>query len=126
MKFAKSSIFCLSIPVLSAALVLAPIQVDAAPPAGKGRIKCGDGVCRIRHGEDLFTCPADCQPICGNGVLEGSEQCDDDNTNSEDGCSSACVTEFCGDGLVQAGFGEECEGTGSESCTVNGYDGWQD
>src|SRR3989338_6089227 len=31
--------------------------------------------------------------ICGNGALEGGEQCDDGNESSGDGCSSACVRE---------------------------------
>jgi cysteine-rich repeat protein len=34
---------------------------------------------------------------CGNGTLEGLEQCDDNNTNDGDGCSSSCQLEppFC-------------------------------
>ncbi|MDI1436465.1 DVUA0089 family protein [Polyangium sorediatum] len=31
--------------------------------------------------------------LCGNGVITGSETCDDGNTNSGDGCSSSCVVE---------------------------------
>lgn len=31
---------------------------------------------------------------CGNGVIEGSEECDDGNTVSGDLCSTACVTEI--------------------------------
>ena len=31
---------------------------------------------------------------CGNGLIEGSEECDDGNTSSNDGCDSSCVTEF--------------------------------
>ncbi len=31
--------------------------------------------------------------VCGDGVLFGNETCDDGNTISGDGCSSACVTE---------------------------------
>ena len=31
--------------------------------------------------------------ICGNGVLEGFEECDDGNLVSGDGCSSDCVME---------------------------------
>jgi len=29
-------------------------------------------------------------PVCGNGVVEGTEQCDDKNTANGDGCSSTC------------------------------------
>jgi len=32
-------------------------------------------------------------PICGNGILEAGEECDDGNTVSGDGCSSTCTTE---------------------------------
>ena len=32
-------------------------------------------------------------PVCGNGVIETGEQCDDGNTASGDGCSSTCQTE---------------------------------
>ncbi len=34
--------------------------------------------------------------ICGNGVTEGSEGCDDGNLISQDGCSNACVVESGG------------------------------
>ena len=30
---------------------------------------------------------------CGNGVIEGNEECDDANQVSEDGCSSTCTVE---------------------------------
>jgi cysteine-rich repeat protein len=33
---------------------------------------------------------------CGNGVIEGLEQCDDDNVASGDGCSSTCAAEAGG------------------------------
>lgn len=32
-------------------------------------------------------------PICGNGVVDQGETCDDSNTNNGDGCSSTCQTE---------------------------------
>jgi cysteine-rich repeat protein len=47
--------------------------------------------------------------ICGDGVLAAPETCDDRNRNSGDGCSAACRTEYCGDGIVQAALGESCE-----------------
>jgi cysteine-rich repeat protein len=32
-------------------------------------------------------------PVCGNGVIEGGEQCDDGNTANADGCSDVCQVE---------------------------------
>lgn len=32
-------------------------------------------------------------PICGNGIIEQEEQCDDGNTENGDSCSSVCLTE---------------------------------
>lgn len=32
-------------------------------------------------------------PVCGNGLRETLEQCDDGNTISGDGCSSLCISE---------------------------------
>lgn len=46
------------------------------------------------------TCPNGCRfgacitgSICGNGLIESGEQCDDSNTFSYDGCSSSCQQE---------------------------------
>ncbi|MDP6946055.1 MAG: fibrinogen-like YCDxxxxGGGW domain-containing protein, partial [Myxococcota bacterium] len=35
----------------------------------------------------------DCDAVCGNGVLEGDEECDDDNNDAGDGCSASCEEE---------------------------------
>lgn len=35
----------------------------------------------------------DCSPVCGNGVVEGLEECDDDNTDPGDGCDDVCLNE---------------------------------
>ena len=32
-------------------------------------------------------------PVCGNGIMETGEACDDGNTINGDGCSSTCVVE---------------------------------
>jgi cysteine-rich repeat protein/Cys-rich repeat protein len=49
--------------------------------------------------------------LCGNGILEPPEECDDSGTRDRDGCSSRCQLEsgFCGDGIVQRALGELCE-----------------
>jgi len=58
-------------------------------------------------------------PVCGNGVLESGEQCDDGNTVSGDGCSSTCQTEQVGSVdvrvLMSSDDAEEDEGGGSVS-----------
>ncbi len=33
------------------------------------------------------------QPVCGNGIVEGNEQCDDSNTQNGDGCNQYCQVE---------------------------------
>ena len=38
-----------------------------------------------------------------NGVLEASEECDDNDADDTDGCLSNCRLATCGDGFVRAG-----------------------
>ncbi|MBF0107277.1 MAG: DUF4215 domain-containing protein [Deltaproteobacteria bacterium] len=45
--------------------------------------------------------------VCGNGIVEKDEICDDGNTTPGDGCDGFCLSEVCGNGIVQ--FGEECD-----------------
>ena len=45
--------------------------------------------------------------LCGDGVLDEGEDCDDGNVLDGDGCDSNCIAEMCGNGKVQAG--EECD-----------------
>jgi cysteine-rich repeat protein len=47
-------------------------------------------------------------PVCGNGVREGSEQCDDGNELSTDACTNACQNARCGDGITWQGV-EQCD-----------------
>lgn len=59
------------------------------------------------RGDDL---PSNLDPECGNGVVEGSEVCDDGNTADADGCSAACASdETCGNGVIDATTGETCD-----------------
>ncbi|MFL5352879.1 amidohydrolase family protein [Archangium sp.] len=54
-----------------------------------------------------------CQPSeeCGNGRVEGKEQCDDGNTVNDDACSNSCTTvtqeSVCGNGVMDVG--EACD-----------------
>ncbi|MBL8624408.1 MAG: tandem-95 repeat protein [Myxococcales bacterium] len=38
--------------------------------------------------------------VCGDGVVAAGEQCDDGNATLGDGCTPACIDEFCGDATV--------------------------
>jgi MYXO-CTERM domain-containing protein len=48
---------------------------------------------------------------CGDGVVSGTEVCDDGNTDPTDQCSNACLAPACGDGVVQRS--EECDNSAS-------------
>jgi len=50
-----------------------------------------------------------CGAVCGNGIVEPGEECDDGNTINGDGCSATCT--------VQAGF--SCVGTPSVCSDIN-------
>jgi cysteine-rich repeat protein len=58
--------------------------------------------------------------VCGNGVVEGVEQCDDGNTTNGDGCSYKCRLEStCGNGIKE-GI-EQCDDgntVGGDGCSV--------
>ncbi|MBW2276603.1 MAG: hypothetical protein JRF63_03865, partial [Deltaproteobacteria bacterium] len=57
--------------------------------------ECEDSDVCCNTGEDTDT-----EIVCGNGYVEGDEECDDTNTVALDGCSPICEYEFCGDDLV--------------------------
>jgi fibro-slime domain-containing protein len=84
--------------------------------ADNGRSKGCSAACTIDPG---WVCPANVchQTVCGDGMKEGDEQCDDQNLVPFDGCSPSCTVEpvctggvctaVCGDGLVFPG--EDCD-----------------
>jgi cysteine-rich repeat protein len=51
--------------------------------------------------------------VCGDGIRQLGEACDDGNLDDDDGCSSACEVERCGDGILQPGIGEACDDGGT-------------
>lgn len=46
-------------------------------------------------------------PICGDGVIDPGEECDDGNADNSDTCVEGCKNAACGDGFV--GPGEGCD-----------------
>jgi cysteine-rich repeat protein len=53
-------------------------------------------------------------PQCGNGKIEGDEECDDANADDTDDCLSTCVSARCGDGYVHAGA-EDCDDSNTDN-----------
>jgi cysteine-rich repeat protein len=80
-----------------------------------------------------FTLDVTCTPIvCGDGILEADEICDDGNTATGDGCSATCELEtgyycdgvpsvctmvMCGDSTVDPG--ESCDPPATGTCSAN-------
>ncbi len=86
---------------------------------------CGDGIVSppIGEGCDDPGCSADCSgPFpCGDDVLDPGENCDDGNVVDDDGCSSRCTVDACGDFIVQPSRGEACDGAGCRpDCSAPG------
>ncbi|MDX9999665.1 MAG: kelch repeat-containing protein [Polyangia bacterium] len=83
---------------------------------------CGDPAlptathCVHPNGHAEGTCGVTCQVyICGNGVKDPGEACDDGNILSGDGCSANCQSdETCGNGVVDAAT-EDCDDGGTSN-----------
>ncbi|MEO8604610.1 MAG: carboxypeptidase regulatory-like domain-containing protein, partial [bacterium] len=99
------------------------VKIELPPPGaecGNGRVEAGEE-CDDGNTADCDGCSASCvrETGCGDGVRCGAEQCDDGNRDECDGCSTSCEVETglrCGDGIVNAECGEECEPPGEAGC----------
>jgi cysteine-rich repeat protein len=85
--------------LLALPLALASCAEPAEPEARRYAVTAGTYV-------ETDALPA---AVCGNAMVEMGEECDDGNTRSGDGCSSQCMYEYCGDGIVQTALGEQCD-----------------
>lgn len=57
-------------------------------------------------------------PVCGDGMVDDGEECDDGNMSDADGCLALCKLAACGDGIVYLGS-EECDdgnGVQTDNC----------
>lgn len=79
--------------------------------------------CELPDGEDGACRGGVCADVlCGNGHVDGDEECDDGNIVDTDECRNNCVAAFCGDGVVWESE-EECDGNDPECVTRCGTAG---
>jgi serine-aspartate repeat-containing protein C/D/E len=81
-------------------------------------------------GEDTMTVTTNPLPVCGDGVPEGAEECDDGNAVDGDGCDSDCTANLdtlewqaihAGDAMVaESGHGIAVDGAGN--IVVGGFE----
>ncbi len=104
-----------------------PLNANTLATCLRNRLRCR--VCRIANASwgldescDGFddglvngTCPE-----CPNGTTDVGEECDDGNLVDGDGCTSQCVLEFCGDGIINNGGVEQCDDGEANSDTEPG------
>ena len=84
---------------------------------GDGDIDCADSDC---DDDDA------CAGTCGDGTVEGAEECDDGEANSDteaDACRTDCTSAICGDGVTDTD--EECDGGDdcNDDCTFAAFCG---
>lgn len=75
-------------------------------------------------------CKAD-TASCGNGVVDGTEACDDGNDSNNDSCTNQCTVNICGDGYLYTDHescdraeenGQECTADYGSTCRYCSYD----
>ena len=67
------------------------------------------------------------ESVCGNGAIGGTEECDDGNTVSDDGCSNECIIELLTieltlDGLCPRSYSTPCSDDCGAICTNESND----
>lgn len=118
------SAFQASIAPLTISALLATTACQAEPSASDdcdSTLAADDPTCLGATADADGDGDGDEPPSCGNGVVEGDEECDDANTIDSDECSNSCNFAACGDGIVQEWNGETCDDGNPESgdtCTT--------
>ena len=94
-----------------------PVGCDPATCSPEPGYACEVG---YDPGTQAVTSTCTALPACGNGVVEGDEECDDGNLVIGDGCTEFCTKEtpkaMCGDGMVEGD--EECDDGSDNSDTM--------
>lgn len=100
--------------VVAASLTVCSLDVYAAPPSNTPKAYDDSAIIkRYKENKEKIFSPFE-PSECGNGEVEGLEQCDDGNANNYDGCDTSCkTTPVCGDLAVEGE--EECDDGNTEN-----------
>ena len=106
--------------ISTAALGCTDIDIETQITTGGCCSGCNGDECPGTEGEDSCAASADSgdadssaegttapPTVCGDGILDEGEACDDGNQIDEDECTNHCAFAVCGDGIV--GPGEQCD-----------------
>jgi cysteine-rich repeat protein len=102
-----------------------PLETDAPIPgtateAGSGGTTMVESTSTVpgdTHGSADAESSSGGEPMCGNGAIEGDEECDDGGESAT--CDGDCTAASCGDGVVNDTAGETCDDGGpSKSCSA--------
>ena len=109
----SAPVSCISDTECPSALCRNSVCLCSADEMCKSGEQCIGGVCTKHDVQLIKETLVAAASVCGNGILEKKEECDDRNRRDDDGCSSTCLLEIgiCGDGIIQSMLGEQCEGT---------------
>lgn len=91
-------------------------------PSGSSLIKSSDACYHANHCGIKILLRKPLTAICGNGILESiaNEQCDDGNTNNNDGCDNNCRLATTGDWICQTGVNPtKCTATFTQTTQVH-------
>ena len=93
------------------------VYSDAVICSDKGTV-ANDGTCTCDEGFGSSDCSL--VQTCGNGVVEGTEECDDGSLNSDTvgACRTSCVVSICGDGVKEGTEGCD-DGEETSTCNAN-------
>jgi hypothetical protein len=71
------------------------------------------------YGTSSLTCPTP-PPGCGDGVVNGNEQCDTFGADTTTCVGATCQLSVCGDGYVNMAAGEVCDSSGVDTASCVG------
>jgi flagellin-like protein len=96
-------------------------KIEAIPKisVGDGKVQACDQIIEERTITD--GCTLGSVGVCGDGVVNPGEECDNGDSNSDttsDACRTNCVLHFCGDNVIDTG--EACDDGASNSDTTSG------